>query len=1224
MASNSINNPWKGLNFYTEGEVLYGRNSEIQSLSQYIFNNTQTVLYGRSGIGKSSILNAGIFPKARVAGMIPVSIRLKHDEENNYLEQIRLSIETAGLIINEILPPINGIENETLWEFMHRHTFNNGDGDRRTPLLVFDQFEEIFTLQKKENVKREFFRQLGNLFNDVKPAYIVEHENQARQQQTSQQETKVVSSGAFKGLNLKLNIRRNDSEQEKVARYIERPDYHIVFAMREDFLSSLELYAASIPVMKDNRFGLLPINEEQAADIIRLPREGLVDNKVTKLIIQQVTGREDFELDGKPEIEVDAAVLSLFLSRLYIKKPEQENCITSELVNTYSGHIIHDFYVDSVTSNEDENENLSKDTILLLENLLLTREGRRNNVSRSDLIAQGVTEEELTILIEKRKLLRQFHHGNDIRIEYIHDILCPVVKERIEQRELLLKQEQERQRQEEEKRRLQKEAEERQREIEEKAAKEKARLEEEALKTKIRNRRIYVATVSFIFALVIGVTYYYFANIYTYKTYYSDFTRINGWPVGIGNPLNGDDRENTPIYYCLSHKGSSAPILRIFGIKSEQDVNTDVEILSSNSALPHSPRINSFEIAERESRDAKAIVYNELLSSISKIHFIGGENNVIEKEVALDEKDSTLFIVNYFHINNSDMWGSFVTPNGQAMQIREKEGIDRMKISTDSIGRIRSLTYYDQNGVCQPINAGVCGYAWDYDSKEGIEKRYLLNQFSLPIDNSYNLVITKISNDTLVTQYRQVSSTDDGIGVEALGPEGFCKISTYKEQSLMYISESSNNYSTKTTEKDSRGNVISEKIENNLSKFAPSLVKYTYNSQGELTKLEKLTDSGTPFYVNETDNYLYEWSYDEGKAVQEIRRNKSQITYQHIIDKKNSITKETTEDIYENKYIVKVDSIFKDGYSTSYFGRNNIPINQKVKIEEDSIVFHRKRCVLQGDKEYRYFYVYNDSEEKAPLKQDEYGKTLSYYSKIIKKDKDGNCISYKKLDENGVVIKSMMFFTLNGQIIGRAVEGIDNTPVRCNNWEEEGYLYYKIYYNKDFDDNFVGIQGMNEWGQSSVFNDPFSGNLSVSYKDFKGCQIELNPNKKIQIIRSYKQYVLDPANNISNYSYPYLHILDKESCLYKHGLRDGDRIVKLGNWSIGNSNKNLLDKEWAILANTDTPISIEVLRLQSNGTVRRFVKNISNTKNSKKLEEYHIMHLTIEELDYLKSKSIIK
>lgn len=452
MDKEQLNNPWKGLNFYTEGEILYGRNAEIQSLSQYIFNNKQTVLYGRSGIGKSSILNAGIFPKARLEGMTPVSIRLKHDDIDNYIWQIRAAIKNSGLKMKSILPAVDGHANESLWEFIHRHEFYNEDGESRVPLLVFDQFEEIFTLQKNENTKREFFRQLGNLLNDVKPNYVTEYEKKIRQMQSEDQEMKVVPSGALKGLSLRLNIRKKDANEQNTARYLVHPDYHIVFAMREDFLSSLELYVSSIPVMRDNRFGLLPINEEQAAEIILRPVPGLISKTVAKLVIEKVTGRTDFELDGKPEIEVDAAVLSLFLSKLYAKKPETDSQITIELVNTYSGHIIRDFYLESITSNEEDQELLSKETILILENQLLTREGRRNNVSRSDLIAQGVTVKELNILIDKRKLLRQFNHGNDIRVEYIHDILCPVVKERKEQRELIQEVEQKRQ---EEKQKLQ-------------------------------------------------------------------------------------------------------------------------------------------------------------------------------------------------------------------------------------------------------------------------------------------------------------------------------------------------------------------------------------------------------------------------------------------------------------------------------------------------------------------------------------------------------------------------------------------------------------------------------------------------------------------------------------------------------------------------------------------------------------------------------------------------
>ena len=759
-----------------------------------------------------------------------------------------------------------------MWEYFHTREFKlTANAESKSKLLiVFDQFEEIFTLQENGTAKNQFFKEIGDVLNDVMPKSLVVESKVEKPEETTQNTEETTQITGFASMTDLFSSIAAQVENAK-NQYIEDNDIHFVFTLREDFLSEFEYYTTRIPSLKQHRYGLRPINEEQAAEIIMKPRPDLVDEGVAKLIIETITNRTDFNLGDEPEIDVDAAVLSLFLNQIYDKRETEQDVISVNLVKTFGKDIIKDFYEESI-------EELSSEQIDFLEKELLTGENRRDSLSRSDFKAGGFSEEELRRLIDEKKLLRQFHYEGDLRVEFIHDVLCNVVKERKEKRLVQRQQEKERLRQEEEKRQIQEDAERRQRELEEKAARERARLEAEALKTKIRNRRIYVAAVSLLFAIGVGSTYYYFANIYTYRSYYNDFTRVNGWPVGIGHQLNANERATTPLYYCLSHKGSSSPVLKILGIRSEPDFNTDVEILSSNPTLPHSPRIKSFEIADIESRDAKAIAYNELLSCISKIHFVGGENNVIEKEVALNEKDSTLFIVNYFHINKSDMWGSFVTPNGQAMQIREKEGIDRMKISTDSIGRIRSLTYYDQNGVCQPINDGVCGYAWDYDSEEGIEKRYLLNPFSLPIDNNYNLVITKIINDTLVTKYRHVSSTDDEIGVEALGPEGFCSISTYKERSFMYISESSNNFSTKIIDKDSRGNVIREKIENNLSKSAPSLVKYRYNSLGELTKLVKLTDSGTPFYVNETDNYLYEWSYDEGKAVKEIRRNKYQIT----------------------------------------------------------------------------------------------------------------------------------------------------------------------------------------------------------------------------------------------------------------------------------------------------------------------------------------------------------
>lgn len=142
----------------------------------------------------------------------------------------------------------------------------------------------------------------------MKPYYIVEHEEKERSSATSKS-VKNISAGGFKNININISLPKVENNNQGKRDYKKSPDYHIVFSLREDFLSSLENYAFNIPAMKNNRFALLPINEEQAAEIITKPVPGLIDKNVAKFIIQKITGKVDFELDGSPKIEVDSAIL---------------------------------------------------------------------------------------------------------------------------------------------------------------------------------------------------------------------------------------------------------------------------------------------------------------------------------------------------------------------------------------------------------------------------------------------------------------------------------------------------------------------------------------------------------------------------------------------------------------------------------------------------------------------------------------------------------------------------------------------------------------------------------------------------------------------------------------------------------------------------------------------------------------------------------------------------
>lgn len=445
MATNDIKekmvktNPWKGLNYYKEGETLYGRDDEIQSLALYVINNIQTVLYGKSGIGKSSIINAGVFPIARKEGLFPIPIRLKHDKDTSYIAQIKAAFQESGIGIKEVLPAINEQE-ESLWEYLHRHLFYHvvTKGPVR-PLIVLDQFEEIFTLQQNENKKKAFFSELADLLNEVIPQYIINANNDGSQ---SKDQEPASTNSAFV-----LDLGSNEAEETE--EYLSESLFNIVFTIREDFLSYLERYTRFIPVMKSNRYALLPLNEEQAKDIIMKPMSGLVNIDVAKLIIEKVTGRTDFSLGDAPEIEVDAAVLSLYLSRLFIKKGASSE-ITATLVDESSKDIIKDFYEESIS-------NLPVKDIEKIEDQLITYEGRRNNVSRNDLISEGVSKTTIHTLVEDKKLLRQFSYQDDIRVEYMHDILCPIVNTRIEHREQLAKEREAQKKREEEDARMEKE-----------------------------------------------------------------------------------------------------------------------------------------------------------------------------------------------------------------------------------------------------------------------------------------------------------------------------------------------------------------------------------------------------------------------------------------------------------------------------------------------------------------------------------------------------------------------------------------------------------------------------------------------------------------------------------------------------------------------------------------------------------------------------------------------
>src|SRR5262249_44964178 len=90
-----VENPWPGLAAYDEAssDFFHGRYGEAQELLRLIRLASLTVLYGKSGLGKSSLLLAGLFPLLREQHYLPVYLRMFSGGATDPLEQVARRLE---------------------------------------------------------------------------------------------------------------------------------------------------------------------------------------------------------------------------------------------------------------------------------------------------------------------------------------------------------------------------------------------------------------------------------------------------------------------------------------------------------------------------------------------------------------------------------------------------------------------------------------------------------------------------------------------------------------------------------------------------------------------------------------------------------------------------------------------------------------------------------------------------------------------------------------------------------------------------------------------------------------------------------------------------------------------------------------------------------------------------------------------------------------------------
>jgi hypothetical protein len=178
QATVDARNPWLGLVSFTEETraFFFGRDQEVAELARRVQRKLLTVLFGKSGLGKTSILRAGLVPGLREHGYCPVYVRIAYGGDTpEPAEQIKDAIRRAASASGEWTQVGVSAAGESLWEFLHHRddVLRDAAGTKLIPLLIFDQFEELFTLAQSDEFGRvraaRFIEELADLVENRPP-----------------------------------------------------------------------------------------------------------------------------------------------------------------------------------------------------------------------------------------------------------------------------------------------------------------------------------------------------------------------------------------------------------------------------------------------------------------------------------------------------------------------------------------------------------------------------------------------------------------------------------------------------------------------------------------------------------------------------------------------------------------------------------------------------------------------------------------------------------------------------------------------------------------------------------------------------------------------------------------------------------------------------------------------------------------------------------------------
>lgn len=393
-----------------ESSIFFGREDDITALAQLLALEKTVVLYSKSGLGKSSLVNAGAIPRLeRETLLTPVRIRLyaqnpkEKKEQPSPLESFVSSLDKHFKTTPD--SPINPLDKitqgDTLWHYFKRLQFAHKGIEI---ICFFDQFEELFTYP--EDQIKVFKDQIAEVLFTKVPQEV---------RNAFRQNPDALTQAEMEILFLDIEVR-------------------FCFIIRSDKLSLLNQLRDKIPNILKNYYELKPLTHQQAGEAIEKPAQvqASFENQTQPFTFEKEAVGKIIEALSQNGKRIESNQIQIICRAIEERmKQEKKQIVTVEDVPD-TNTLFEQFYEETLRKipSQDKRAEVAK----FIESEFV-EDYRRMSIDEAKCKV-AIGEENLTILLNEHLLRREPNNTDGFSYELAHDTLIEPVEKAYKERTL--------------------------------------------------------------------------------------------------------------------------------------------------------------------------------------------------------------------------------------------------------------------------------------------------------------------------------------------------------------------------------------------------------------------------------------------------------------------------------------------------------------------------------------------------------------------------------------------------------------------------------------------------------------------------------------------------------------------------------------------------------------------------------------------------------------------